>query len=111
MVIEVTEAARIMVETAAKNSEAVGLPLRIAAVRTQDGGLDYKMGFDDEGVKDGDSEDTAGTVTIVVAAEDQPILDGTTLDYVEIEEGDHRFIFDNPNDPSHAKKKSKNQTP
>ena len=110
MVIEVTDAARIMVETAAKNSEAMGLPLRIAAVRTPEGGLDYKMGFDDEGVKDGDSQDVAGSVTIVVSAEDQPILDGTKLDYVEIEDGDHRFIFDNPNDPSHSKKKPKQHT-
>ena len=47
MVIEVTEAARIMVETAAKESNAVGLPLRIAAVRTPEGGLDYRMGFTD----------------------------------------------------------------
>ena len=107
MVIEVTDAARIMVEMAAKESDAKDLPLRIAAVRTKDGGLDYKMGFDDEGIKDGDSQDAAGTVTIVVATEDQPILEGTRLDYVEIEQGDHRFIFDNPNDPSHAKKKSK----
>jgi iron-sulfur cluster assembly protein len=107
MVIEVTEAARIMVETAAKESNAVGLPLRIAAVRTPEGGLDYRMGFDEEGVKDGDSQDAAGTVMIVVSAEDQPLLDGTRLDYVEIEHGDHRFIFDNPNDPSHSKKKQK----
>lgn len=106
MVIEVSNSARIMVETAAKESNAVGLPLRIAAVRTPEGGLDYKMGFDDEGVKEGDSQDQAGTVTIVVAADDQPILEGTVLDYVEIEDGDHRFIFDNPNDPSHAKKKT-----
>ena len=107
MVIEVTEAARIMVETAAKESNAVGLPLRIAAVRTPEGGLDYRMGFDEEGVKDGDSQDAAGTVMIVVSAEDQPLLDGTRLDYVEIEHGDHRSIFDNPNDPSHSKKKQK----
>lgn len=107
MVIEATDAARIMLERAAKESDAIGLPLRIAAVRVPDGGLDYKMGFDDEGIKDGDSQDAAGSVTIIVAAEDHPILDGTKLDYVEIEQGDHRFIFDNPNDPSHAKKKSK----
>ena len=107
MIIEATEAARIMLETAAKESDARELPLRIAAVRTPDGGLDYKMGFDDDGIKDGDSQDAAGSVTIVVAAEDHPILEGTKLDYVEIEQGDHRFIFDNPNDPSHTKKKAK----
>lgn len=107
MVIEVTESARIMIETAAKESAAIGLPLRIAAVRTPEGGLDYRMGFDEEGIKDGDSQDAAGTVTVVVSAEDQPLLEGTRLDYVEIEQGDHRFIFDNPNDPSHSKKKQK----
>ena len=107
MIIEATDAARIMLETAAKESNAKGIPLRIAAVRTPDGGLDYKMGFDDDGIKEGDSQDAAGSVTIVVAAEDHPLLDGTKLDYVEIEAGDHRFIFDNPNDPSHAKKKAK----
>jgi iron-sulfur cluster assembly protein len=107
MIINVTDAARIMVEAAARESNSVGLPLRIATIRTPDGGLDYKMGFDDEGVKEGDSQDMAGTVTVVVSPEDQPILEGTKLDYVEIEAGDHRFIFDNPNDPSHAKKKKK----
>jgi iron-sulfur cluster assembly protein len=107
MVIEVTESARIMIETAAKESSAIGLPLRIAAVRTPEGGLDYRMGFDEEGIKDGDSQDAAGTVTVVVSEEDQPLLEGTRLDYVEIEQGDHRFIFDNPNDPSHSKKKQK----
>ena len=110
MVIQVTDAARIMVEMAAKETEAAALPLRIAVVRTPEGGLDYKMGFDDEGIKDGDSQDMAGSVTVVVSTEDQPLLEGTILDYVEIEPGDHRFIFDNPNDPSHAKKKQGKQT-
>lgn len=104
MVIEVTDAAKIMIETAAKESGAEGLPLRIAAVRTPEGGLDYKMGFDDEGIREGDSQDVSGAVTIVVAAEDHVILEGVQLDYVEIEPGDHRFIFYNPNDPSHTKK-------
>ena len=107
MIIEVTEAARIMVETAAREADAMGLPLRIAAVRTPEGGLDYQMGFDDDGIREDDSQDQAGTVIVVVSAEDQPLLEGTKLDYVEIEPGDHRFIFDNPNDPSHAKKKKK----
>jgi len=84
------------------------MPLRIAAVRTEDGGLDYKMGFDDEGVKEGDSEVAAGSVTIVAAAaEEYPILEGTKLDYVEIEDANRHFIYDNPNAPSHAKKKSR----
>jgi iron-sulfur cluster assembly protein len=27
---------------------------------------------------------------------------GAVLDYVEINPGEHRFIFTNPNDPSHG---------
>ncbi len=105
MTIKITENAQTQIESAAKESEAKDLPLRIATVRTPDGGLDYKMGFDDDGIKDDDSQDKAGDVVVVVSPEDQPLLEGTTLDYVEIEEGQFHFIFDNPNDPGHAKKK------
>ncbi len=107
MTINVTEEAQKQIELAASQSGASGLPLRIATARTPDGGLDYRMGFDDEGVKHDDSQDQAGEVIIVVAADDQPLLEGTTLDFVEIESGEFHFIFDNPNDPSHAKKKKK----
>jgi len=87
MIIKVTEAAQAQIETAARDTGADGLPLRVATVRTPEGGLDYRMGFDDEGLKAGDSQDQAGSVVIVVASEDQAILEGTTLDYVEIEPG------------------------
>lgn len=107
MTIIVTEEAQRQIEVAASQSGATGLPLRIATARTPDGGLDYRMGFDDEGVKEGDSQDQVGQVMIVVSPDEQPLLEGTTLDYVEIESGQFHFIFDNPNDPSHAKKKKK----
>lgn len=107
MIIKVTENAQAQIEAAGKDSGADNLPLRIATIRTPDGGLDYRMGFDDEGIKDGDSQDQAGSVVVVVAPDDQALLEGTTLDYVEIEQGEHHFIFDNPNDPGHARKKKK----
>lgn len=105
MTIKVTEEAVKQIGIAAEQSGAAGLPLRVATVRTPEGGLDYRMGFDDEGVKEGDSQDSAGNVIVVVSADEQPLLEGTTLDYVEIEQGQFHFIFDNPNDPSHSKKK------
>ncbi len=105
MIINITQSAQAQIEVTAKDSGAEGLPLRIATIRTPDGGLDYKMGFDDDGIKDGDSQDQAGNVVVVVSPEDQPLLEGPTLDYVEIEQGQYHFIFDNPNDPGHAKKK------
>lgn len=105
MIINITQNAQTQIEVTAKDSGAEGLPLRIATIRTPDGGLDYKMGFDDDGIKDDDSQDNAGKVVVVVSPEDQSLLEGTTLDYVEIEQGQYHFIFDNPNDPGHAKKK------
>lgn len=105
MTIIVTEDAQKMIEQAATDPAVSDMPLRIGVTRTPDGGLDYLMGFDENGIKDGDSQDQAGSVTVVVAAEDQPLLEGTKLDYVEIEQGRFHFIFDNPNDPSHSKKK------
>ncbi len=107
MTIKVSEEAAKQIEAAATQSGATDLPLRIATARTPEGGLDYKMGFDEEGVQEGDSQDQAGSVVVIVSADDQPLLEGTTLDYVEIEQGQFHFIFDNPNDPSHTKKKSK----
>ncbi len=107
MIIHVTEDAIKQIEIAAGQSGTTGLPLRIATARTPEGGLDYRMGFDDEGVQAGDSQDCAGSVIVVVAADDQPLLEGTVLDYVEIEKGQFHFIFDNPNDPSHSGKNRK----
>ena len=105
MIINVTENAIRQIEIAAKQSGATDLPLRIATVRTPEGGLDYRMGFDDKGIKAGDSRDAAGNITVVVSADEQTLLEGTILDYVEIEQGRFHFIFDNPNDPSHSRKK------
>lgn len=105
--IKVSEAARAQVEIAARDSGAEGLPLRIAAVRTPEGGIDYRMGFDDDGIREDDAQVTVGNIIVVVSAEDQPVLEGTTLDYVEIEKDKFHFIFDNPNDPSHTKPKKK----
>ena len=103
MTIRVTAAAIKQINIAASESAAADLPLRIAATRTPDGGLDYRMGFDENGARPDDSKDAAGAVAVVVSAEDQPLLDGAVLDYVEIERGRFHFIFENPNDPSHGR--------
>lgn len=105
MTINVTQDAIKQIEIAAEQSGATGLPLRVATTRTPEGGLDYRMGFDDEGIKDGDSQGNAGNITVIVSADEQPLLEGTVLDYVEIEQGQFHFIFSNPNDPGHSGKK------
>ena len=73
------------------------LALRIAPARGPDGNIEYTMGFDEVGVAD-TLINSAG-VDVVFRSHDKALLNGTTLDYVEIEPGENRFIFLNPNDP------------
>ena len=87
------------IRRSAASSDTEELALRIAASRGGDGGIDYRMGFDDVGVDD--TLLSTNGVDVVIAATDKELLNGTVLDYVEIEAGDHRFIFLNPNDPHH----------
>ena len=95
----VTRAAAKQIRRSAAGGDTEELALRVAASRTGDGGIDYRMGFDDVGVDD-TLIGTSG-VDVVIAAADKALLNGTVLDYVEIEPGDRRFIFLNPNDPHH----------
>jgi iron-sulfur cluster assembly protein len=40
-------------------------------------------------------------ITILISSGSIELLTGATLDFVEINPGEWRFIFINPNDPSH----------
>ena len=95
----VTRAAAKQIRRSASSADTEELALRIAATRAGDGGIDYRMGFDDVGVDD--TLVSTNGVDVVIAAGDKVLLNGTVLDYVEMESGDHRFIFLNPNDPHH----------
>ena len=99
LIIVTPDGARQIV-TAARSSDASGLALRIAASREADGSLDYAMGFDN--VRKGDIAFTSEGIALVVAEEHRELLAGTTLDFVEYEPGDFRFIFINPNDAAAA---------
>lgn len=98
--ITVTPDAARQIAAAAGSSDASGLALRIAANREGDGSLDYAMGFDN--VRKGDIAFTSEDVPLVVAVEHRELLAGMTLDFVEYEPGDFRFIFINPNDAGAA---------
>ena len=95
----VTRAAAKRIRSAAASGGMEELALRVAATRTGDGGIDYRMGFDEIGA--GDTVFSTNGIDVAVAAGDEALLDTAVLDYVEIEAGDHRFIFPNPNDPHH----------
>ncbi len=73
--------------------------LRIAARRDADGKLEYVMGFDEPG-KD-DHLITSEGINVLIYPDCAAMLVGATLDFVEINPGDFRFIFSNPNDENH----------
>ncbi len=98
--IKVTPDAAQQIRIAAAQSECDEMGLRIKARRDTDGSLHYAMGFD---VARGDDLVVASEGTaLVVSPQEQGLLDGMTIDYVEYEPGDFRFIFINPNDVAPA---------
>jgi iron-sulfur cluster assembly protein len=98
--ITVTESAAKQIRIAAGHAEAEDMGLRIAARRDEHGSLHYAMGFDE--ARGDDLVLASEGIALVVSPEHRDLLDGMTLDYVELEAGDFRFIFINPNDASPA---------
>ncbi len=98
--IVVTPSAAQQIRVAATESDCDELGLRIAVRRSADGSLDYAMGFDE--ARGDDVVVTSEGIALVVSPQQRDLLDGMTLDYVEYEAGDFRFIFINPNDASRA---------
>jgi len=94
--ITVTPSAAEQIRIAATQSDADELGLRIAVRRDERGALHYAMGFDE--ARGDDQVLTSEGIALVVSPGHRDLLDGLTLDYVEYEAGDFRFIFINPND-------------
>lgn len=103
MIAVTPEAAGRILESA-RQAGFEGQPLRLAARLDAQGTIEYGLGFDEAG--EGDIKVTSGGVTILVAAGSAELLAGATLDFVEINPGEKRFIFINPNDPSHKAPKA-----
>jgi iron-sulfur cluster assembly protein len=84
------------VRKAAQQSGAAGMALRLAAQQQPGGAIDYRMGFDD--ASDEDIRFTCEGVEVLMTPEDAALLNEAVMDFVEIEPGEHRFIFLNPRD-------------
>jgi len=97
--ITITPAAAEQIRHSARQGQMTGMAMRIAATRNPDGTLHYGMGFDDNRM-DGDIHVTSEDIEIVVSGSSMQLLQGMTVDYVEIEPGLPQFIFLNPNDPN-----------
>ena len=96
----VTKAAAEQIRKSAEQGNMGDLALRIAATKKPDGSLDYAMGFDEPGEED--IELNSEGVKVLIAPQHVPLLNGATLDYVEMEPGTFSFIFLNPNDANYS---------
>jgi iron-sulfur cluster assembly protein len=99
--ITITPAAAEQIQTSAEKGNMQGLAMRIAAKRNPDGTMHYGMGFDDTEL-DGDMHIHAGGIDVVIGESSLLLMEGATLDYVEIEPETWQFIFLNPNDANYS---------
>ena len=82
---------------AAREAGAESPVLRVAVRCLDDGSLDYGMGFDQP--RPGDASLEIEGIVVLVAPQSHDLVAGTHIDFVEIEPGDHRFIFSAANPP------------
>ena len=94
---KITKSAAQAIRHNAREGDMEDLALRIVARREHDQSITYKMGFDE--ISDGDTLISSRGVDILIRGPDKALLNGTVLDYVEINTGQFNFIFMNPNDP------------
>ena len=99
--ITITPAAAERIRFSAAEGNMDGLSMRIAAKRNEDGTIHYGMGFDDSKL-DGDMHINAGGIEVIVGESSHLLMEGTTIDFVEIEPGTWQFIFMNPNDANYT---------
>jgi iron-sulfur cluster assembly protein len=103
--ITITPAAARQIRDSAKQGNMVGMAMRIAARRQADGSIHYGMGFDDK-EQESDVLVHIEDIDVVIAMASQPLVDGMTVDYVEIEPDSFQFIFLNPNDANYVAPKT-----
>ena len=89
--ITITQAAAERIRQSAAESGVETPVLRIAAQVAADGTLDFGMGFDQ--ARPGDTTVEVDGVHVVVAERSRELVEGTRIDFVEMEPGDYRFIF------------------
>lgn len=97
--IKITPEAANQVRRSAEHNKTETMYLRVAVRREDDGSFVYGMGFDEQG--EDDSHFVSEGIDVLVSNANKPLLEGATIDFVEINPGERQFIFINPNDPAH----------
>ncbi len=100
---KITPRAADQIRQAAKQGGTEGMALRFAAQQKDDGSFDYLMGFDD--ARDEDIQFDIEGVSVIMEPEYYALLDETTMDYAELDDGEKQFIFLNPKDSNYSKPK------
>lgn len=89
--IKITDAAAAQIRVANNNPDVFDMILRVAAYQEDNGDVNFGMGFDQE--READEHLVVNGIAILIAASSTPYLQGVTLDFVEMNPGDMRFIF------------------
>ncbi len=97
---KITPRAAEQILQAARQGGTEGMALRFAAQQKEDGTFDYLMGFDD--AKEEDIQFSCEGVSIIMSPEYFPLLEETTMDFAELDDGESEFIFLNPKDKNYA---------
>lgn len=95
---KVTKAAAAELKRSMAHHDFDDMPLRIAACKNHEGAVEYQMGFDEAGP--GDAMFGCRGIDVIIANDHKALLNGTELDFVELDDGKMHFIFLNPNDPT-----------
>ncbi len=99
--IKVSPQAVQQIKESARQGNALGMALRVAVQKKPDGNFHYAMGFDEVKAQ-GDVVVEVDGVQVVFDEQQKPLLEGMTIDFVELEPGQHNFIFLNPNEPGYV---------
>lgn len=89
--ITITDAAAAQIRAANNNPDVFEMILRVAAYQEDDGSVNFGMGFDTE--RQADEHLVVNGIELLIASSSTPYLQGVTLDFVELNPGDMRFIF------------------
>ncbi len=89
--IKITDAAAAQILVANNNPDVFDMILRVAAYQEDNGDVNFGMGFDIE--READEHLVVNGIEILIAASSTPYLQGVTIDFVEMNPGDMRFIF------------------
>ncbi len=89
--ITITPQAAAQIRNAAEQGGMQGMSLRVAAKKSDDGNVEYMLGFDDMG--DEDLEYTLEGIPVLISEFSKDLVRGITLDFVELTPGEFQFIF------------------